>query len=75
MKREEKKKQEKLPYIGDPTVQQITGQPDNCWEMVNRYGTYNCQATQDTDNIFPGIAQGYPSTAPERNSNPWATNN
>lgn len=68
-----KKKQEKFPYVADPDVQRITGQPDSCWEMVNRYGTYNCQATQDTDNIFPTIAQGYPSAAPERNSNPWAT--
>ena len=65
------KKEEKLPYVGDPTVQQIIGQPDSCWEMVNRWGTYEVQATQDTDNPYPAIAQGYPSGPVEDPSNPW----
>lgn len=66
-----KKKKEKLPYISDPDVQQIIGQPDSAWEMVNRYGTYEVQATQDTDNLFPTIAQGYPSGADSCTGNPW----
>ena len=67
------KKEEKLPYVGDPTIQQIIGQPDSCWEMVNRWGTYEVQATQDTDNPFPAIAQGYPSEPGTDPSDPWNT--
>lgn len=67
------KKEEKLPYVGDPTVQQIIGQPDSCWEMVNRWGTYEVQATQDTDNPYPSIAQGYPSGPVKDPSDPWKT--
>ena len=67
------KKEEKLPYVGDPTVQQIIGQPDSCWEMVNRWGTYEVQTTQDTDNPFPAIAQGYPSEPGTDPSDPWNT--
>lgn len=66
-----KEKKEKFPYVADPDVQQIIGQPDSCWEMVNRYGTYEVQATQDTDNPFPSIAQGYPSNPQGDPSNPW----
>jgi len=65
------KKPERLPYVEDPPVQQIIGQPDSCWEMVNRYGTYEVQATQDTDNPYPSIAQGYPSGPHENPSDPW----
>ncbi|MBQ6798146.1 MAG: hypothetical protein IJP11_02795 [Oscillospiraceae bacterium] len=68
------KKEEKLPYVGDPTVQQIIGQPDSCWEMVNRWGTYEVQATQDTDNMFPAIAQGYPTEAKKHCEDPWHPN-
>lgn len=67
------KKPEILPYISDPQVQQIIGQPDSTWEMVNRYGTYEVQATQDTDNIYPAIAQGYPSDPDTDPANPWKT--
>lgn len=66
-----RKKTEKFPYIADPDVQQIVGQPDSCWEMVNRYGTYEVQATQDTDNPYPTIAQGYPSNVEGTPSDPW----
>ena len=68
-----KKEQPKrtLPYVADPDVQQIIGQPDNVWELLNRYGTYEVQATQDTDNPYPSIAQGYPHNPGADPSNPW----
>ena len=33
--------------------------PENAKQMVNRYGTYEIQATADTDNQYPAIAQGF----------------
>lgn len=41
-----------------PSADNITGNPDTCNEMITRYGTYEIQATADTENIFPAIAQG-----------------
>lgn len=35
------------------------GLPETSFEMVNNYGTYNIQATADTDNMYPAIAQGF----------------
>lgn len=32
--------------------------PETCEEMVNTYGTYEIQATADSGNDFPAIAQG-----------------
>ncbi len=41
-----------------PSADNVTGNPDTCREMITRYGTYEIQATADTQNIFPAIAQG-----------------
>lgn len=65
-------KKDKFPYIEDPTVEQIVGQPESAWEMVNRYGTYEVQATQDTNNPYPSIAQGYPSGPHKNPGDPWS---
>ena len=35
------------------------GMPEDAYEMVNYYGTYEIQATAETDNQYPAIAQGY----------------
>lgn len=35
------------------------GLPENAFEMVNNYGTYEIQATADTQNQYPAIAQGF----------------
>ena len=32
--------------------------PETCEEMINTYGTYEIQATANTENDFPAIAQG-----------------
>lgn len=42
-----------------PSVKNETGNPETVFEMVNRYGTYEIQATADTENQYPAIAQGY----------------
>ena len=35
------------------------GMPETAEQMVNFYGTYEIQATAETDNQYPAIAQGY----------------
>ena len=35
------------------------GLPETAYEMVTNYGTYEIQATADTENQYPAIAQGY----------------
>ncbi len=36
------------------------GQPDDTFDQINCYGTYEIQRTSDTENLFPMIAQGLP---------------
>ena len=60
MKAKDKRKHEKrLAYDATPTAHDPDGM-DGCLEQINRYGTYNVQDTNDTDNVFPAIAQGLP---------------
>ncbi len=40
--------------------------PETCEEMINTYGTYNIQATANTANDFPAIAQATPPYMKER---------
>ena len=54
------KKDKGIPYVMDASSQPFFGQPDDCFDMVNQYGTYNIQKTADTDNPYPAIAQGLP---------------
>lgn len=35
--------------------------PENCFEMINTYGTYEIQPTANSANEFPAISQGLPS--------------
>ena len=37
----------------------IAGESETAFDMVNKYGTYEIQATADTENQYPAIAQGY----------------
>lgn len=41
-----------------PSSKGIHGQPKDSIEQVNKYGTYNIQPTNDSDNEFPAISQG-----------------
>lgn len=41
----------------------MTPLPDEeltAFELVNKYGTYEIQPTQNTDNVFPAIGTGFP---------------
>ena len=44
--------EEKRSKISENEIQ------EDSFDMVNKYGTYNIQPTNDTDNTFPAIAQG-----------------
>lgn len=54
----EKKEKKELP-IKDISSEPFGGIPETVFEMVNRYGTYEIQATADTENMYPAIAQGF----------------
>ena len=53
---------ETFRYDPTPMNHAFPGQPDDCFDMVNQYGTYEIQRTADTGNFFPAIAQGLPLT-------------
>lgn len=36
----------------------VVGQPENVFELINKYGTYEIQPTDDSDNKFSTISQG-----------------
>ena len=52
------KKENKNEFPDTPCMDIADGQPENCDEMVNRYGRCNVQLTNATDNAYPAIAQG-----------------
>ena len=60
------KKDKGLPYFINPNVRNFTGQPEDAFELINQYGTYNIQPTADTENVFPAIAQGLAEGFAER---------
>lgn len=43
-----------------PSSEPVMGEPEDSFDMVNKYGTYNIQPTSQTGNSFPHIAQGLP---------------
>ena len=51
-------KKNSYPDVPNPSAVPIHGQPENAWELVNKYGTYEIQPTADTADLFPAIAQG-----------------
>lgn len=55
-----KKKGEGFPYDPTPNIHAFPGNTESCFDQVNQYGTYEIQRTQDTENVFPLIAQGLP---------------
>lgn len=54
------KKQKSLKPEIEISAKNIEGNPDNTFELINKYGTYEIQPTADSDNKFPEIAQGLP---------------
>ena len=55
-----KKKNKGFPGDATPDVHHFGGIPQDCFDMVNMYGTYNIQPTANTENVFPLIAPGLP---------------
>ncbi|MEI3130218.1 MAG: hypothetical protein V8S89_05165 [Oscillospiraceae bacterium] len=49
-----------VPDCPDPAVQDIPGNPESAFQMVNKYGTYEIQPTSDADWRYPSIHQGLP---------------
>ena len=43
-----------------PFTEPYFGQPEDCVDLVNKYGTYNIQPTCEQENMFPMIAHGLP---------------
>ena len=41
-----------------PPPKRAPGWPEGEDDMINKFGTYNVQATCDTENLYPMIAQG-----------------
>ena len=58
--REMKRKDRGFPCDAAPDVHQFRGVPQDCFDLVNRYGTYNIQPTTDTENLFPLIGPELP---------------
>lgn len=56
----QKKRESGFPYDAAPDVNDFPGEPESCFDLVNRYGTYNVQRTTDTNNIFPLIGPALP---------------
>lgn len=49
----------------------IQSQPENAFEQVNKYGTYEIQPTAEADQRFPEIAQGLPKKKQDRGHGKW----
>ena len=45
----------------------VMGQPESCDEILHKYGTYNIQPTADSDNSFPKISHGLPTSRKKKN--------
>lgn len=50
-----------LPYDDTPMMNPFFGQPEDTFEMINKYGTYNIQPTNEQENRFPAIMQAMPT--------------
>ncbi len=48
--------------IENGNLRNVAGQPQTAFELINKYGTYEIQPTNDSDNEFPEIAQGLPKS-------------
>lgn len=52
----DKKQNQNIEIAATP----IQSQPEDAFEQINKYGTYEIQPTADSDNKYPEIAQGCP---------------
>lgn len=52
-----------------PSSNSILTEPEDSFEVVNKYGTYEIQPTCATENTFPKIAQGLPKKKDRKTDN------
>ncbi|MBQ9459348.1 MAG: hypothetical protein IJU66_05385 [Oscillospiraceae bacterium] len=50
-----------LPVDDTPMARARFGQPEDVSDLINQYGTYNIQPTNEQENAFPMIAQALPT--------------
>lgn len=53
--------EERHPYDAALMAKARFGQPETMEDMLNQYGTYNIQPTNEQENMFPMIAQALPT--------------
>lgn len=56
----------KLPHDATPDVHEFHAPPEDIHDIINGWGTYNIQATANTENIFPLIGPGLPKKWKDR---------
>ena len=56
----------KLPHDATPDVHEFHAPPETIHDIINGWGTYNIQATSQTENIFPLIGAGLPKSGKTR---------
>jgi hypothetical protein len=44
-----------------PVDEPVLNEPENCAEILHKYGTYEIQPTAATENEYPKISQGLPN--------------
>lgn len=54
-----KKKNKNINKNTAPIMNNSSEKPYDVFDLVNKYGTYEVQATNGMENDFPKIAQGY----------------
>lgn len=57
-KKNKKNEKDKKVFSQTPSTLPQNGLPENCSEMVNFFGTYNIQQTENASNTYPAIGQG-----------------
>lgn len=50
-----------------PSANAVLDQPEDVFELINKYGTYNIQPTAETENSFPKISQALPKMKNRKN--------
>ena len=60
MQKKEKKERKRVEI--EIAVQSVGGAPEDSFDLINKYGTYEIQPTADTVNLFPTIGQGFPQS-------------
>jgi hypothetical protein len=58
MKKSNRKQKQEIELEMSATP--IMVQPENVYELLHKYGTYEIQPTADSGNDYPTIAQGLP---------------